>query len=1162
MRPAPAHTQNARAIFTAAMAIADPEDRCAFLKRMCGREAQFQHRVEALLAAAQLEESNPLDHVTELFCGTVECEPGWTADGVLDESPPAVIGPYRVIRPLGEGGMGVVFEAEQVHPVRRTVAIKLIKPGMDSRELISRFRTEQEALALMNHPNIARVIDAGVAAGGRPFFVMEYVEGQKITDFCEEHRLTIPARLQLFQQVCRAVQHAHQKGIIHRDLKPGNLLVSLQDEAPVVKVIDFGVAKAMRQAVGGNTIWTHGSQVLGTPMYMSPEQAERGNQDIDTRSDVYALGVILYELLTGTTPIDRSLISSVGMDEVYRLIRHSEPRRPSERITVPMKRDATGGGRDPAVAGIAREDLRGELDWIVMKALEKDRTRRYQSAGRLSEDIQRFLDHEPVEACPPTRLYLVHKFVRRHRGVLTTAAIVLMALLSGLALATWQAVVATQARKVADERLERETTARREADQERDRANAAAEQSRRLLYASDMAQALRAWHRNDVVRKRELLSRHIPVAGQQDLRGFEWQYLWNQTSFAPQMIAQSEHPFYFCEFSPDGLTLAASGGDDRIRLFDAQTFALLMELEAGQKEVNGLAFTADSGTLASAGDDGTIALWDLKSRSLLRRFAAHEDAAYQVRFIDQDQSIVTCGNDNDLRLWRVADGSSLGSLQHHEARVDAIATSSNGLLTAASKSGHYSVWNIVGRTMEYSTGSAAAAAVNAIAVSPDDELLATGQSSGMFAIRRLEDGLVVGMHPVTDSIHSVAFSPGRREQTRFAAVGDRSGLIHLFPFAIDKTSTGLPLLETQRQSWRWQAHQGRVFGMAVSPDGRRLITAGEDGRLCQWNLERHHATRVLQSNTDDLLSLGEDRLLTSQNGTLTDLDLAATRSSRIQARPLKRPLHIWFASAAKRVFAVTSDFGEVLSWPLTFAGDHENCFVELRSRPGETFKSFAVTPDGSRFAVVVADSADQCWLQIGELEAQQRIPCALNSHPVCSPDGRLFVYSKEKDLFLVDSTNGASLGVLKGHRTTIEGSAFSPDGAFLATVSRDRTVRVWDLNSCEQLWSETAHANECHEVAFAPDGQTIATSGGDGMLRLWRWRDAIMTFELPLAEWPLSHLMFSEDGLRVIVREKESRNVRVYDAVPVMPAGNDHNASALPDTRDPGTSASSRVDSQ
>jgi len=353
------------------------------------------------------------------------------------------IGPFKILQQLGEGGFGSVFEAEQEQPVRRRVALKVIKLGMDTREVIARFEAERQALAMMDHPHIARVLDAGATESGRPYFVMELVRGEAISSYCSKHALTITQRLVLFDQVCAAVQHAHTKGIIHRDLKPNNVLVSTQDDQPFAKVIDFGIAKATSGRLTDKTLFTEQFLMMGTPLYMSPEQAE-GSADIDTRTDIYALGVILYKLLTDTTPIDSHSLRSAGYVEVQRIIREVEPPRPSARLSRSVKMKLGAETKQRGESRKLVKTIRGELDWIVMKAIEKDRTRRYETANALAMDVRRYLAGEAVLAAPPSAVYRLRKFVRRNKGTVAAGSLIAAALLVGIAGFAWQAHIARE----------------------------------------------------------------------------------------------------------------------------------------------------------------------------------------------------------------------------------------------------------------------------------------------------------------------------------------------------------------------------------------------------------------------------------------------------------------------------------------------------------------------------------------------------------------------------------------------------------------------------------------------------------------------------------------------------------------------------------------------
>ena len=441
-----------KTVFGHAVEIEDETARATYLDRACGANPQLRAEVESLLRAHQMAEGflkKPAVSQSETFVDHSDLDGEGT-----------IIGHYKLLEQIGEGGMGVVFMADQQQPVRRRVALKIIKPGMDTRQVLARFDAERQALALMDHPNIARALDAGATDSGRPYFVMELVRGVPITDYCDQNNLAVHERLDLFVNVCHAVQHAHQKGIIHRDIKPSNILVTQVDGRRVPKVIDFGVSKAIDQPLTQETLFTRFAEMVGTPLYMSPEQAEMTQLDIDTRSDIYSLGVLLYELLTGTTPFDKDRLKKAAYDEIRRIIREEEPARPSTRIS-------TLGNKSAAVAAHRHADphrlsqlVRGDLDWIVMKTLEKERSRRYETANGLAMDIERYLTDEPVLACPPSTSYRLRKFVRRNRGQVIAAALILLALLAGIAGTTIGLIRAERQRQLAEQQRAKAEQAR------------------------------------------------------------------------------------------------------------------------------------------------------------------------------------------------------------------------------------------------------------------------------------------------------------------------------------------------------------------------------------------------------------------------------------------------------------------------------------------------------------------------------------------------------------------------------------------------------------------------------------------------------------------------------------------------------------------------------
>jgi serine/threonine protein kinase/tetratricopeptide (TPR) repeat protein len=501
----PVDPKRAQAVFLEAVGYQGPAERAAVLDRECQADQELRRSVETLLRDHDVPDS-VFDR--PFFTATASCAPttyrgvGSAPDTAFTleqtaiecgepvapsnrsspltnfEGPGTHIGPYKLVQRIGEGGMGAVYLAEQELPVHRHVALKIIKPGMDSEQVIARFEAERQALAMMDHPNIARVFDAGTTDSGRPYFVMELVRGAPLLQYCDDSQLTPRERLELFVPICQAIQHAHQKGVIHRDIKPSNVLVALYDGKPAPKVIDFGIAKATDQRLTEYTMYTQDGSIVGTLEYMSPEQAELSAQGVDTRSDIYSLGVLLYELLTGSTPLERERLREAGYAEILRRIKDEEPPRPSTRLGAAKATLGTIAANRRTEPARLPQIVRGELDWIVMKALEKDRARRYETASGLAHDVQHYLDGEAVDACPPSAGYRLRKFARKYRAALVIASAFAALLVLGAALSTWQAIVATQARDRADREARRALVAEERSREERDRAVAAGAQAR------------------------------------------------------------------------------------------------------------------------------------------------------------------------------------------------------------------------------------------------------------------------------------------------------------------------------------------------------------------------------------------------------------------------------------------------------------------------------------------------------------------------------------------------------------------------------------------------------------------------------------------------------------------------------------------------------------
>ncbi|MHC4679950.1 MAG: protein kinase domain-containing protein, partial [Planctomycetota bacterium] len=592
-----------------------PEERKAYLEAACGGDAGLLARIEALLKAREVKDS---------FLEAPSIDRNATLDASPSiEGPGTKIGRYELLELIGEGGMGLVYLAEQKKPVKRRVALKIIKPGMDSKQVIARFEAERQALAVLDHPNIAHVFDAGTTKEGRPYFIMEYVKGMSITRYCDENKLNIERRLRLFEQVCEGIHHAHQKGIIHRDLKPTNILVSVHGDRAVPKIIDFGIAKAVTQPLTEKTFVTFQGQLLGTPQYMSPEQVDMATQDIDTRSDIYSLGVVLYELLAGVLPFERESFASLGFAEVQRTIREQEPASPSTRLTrLGEKAKIIAASRDTHVIALARR-LHRELEWVPLKAMRKDRCRRYRSASELADDIRHYLNGLPLIAGPETAVYRMQKFVGKHAGSVVTAALVAVAIVLGLIIHEISGLLAGSYV---------------------DHAQALCEQGevgRGMLWLAD--------------------SLKIAPEGSNDLgRAIRTSLAaWHGQLHSLRAVVKYPDEINSVTFSPDGSRILAACMDGTARLCDSTTGKLIGKpLQHGSK-VQTVAVSADGTRIASGGEDGSVKLWDAVTLESVGESMQHEKGLV-IAFSPDSSRLITGGTDGAVQFWNAGTGNPLG----------------------------------------------------------------------------------------------------------------------------------------------------------------------------------------------------------------------------------------------------------------------------------------------------------------------------------------------------------------------------------------------------------------------------------------------------------------------------------------------------------------------